>query len=637
MKILYSLIIFLISIVTTYAQVTITVDATANHQAISPWIYGRNNNLSDDPSNPVTAAQWKLYTDAGLRMYRENEGNNCTKYNWRLKLSSHPDWYNNVSAHDWDYSAKTLLNNTTHTQGLFAFQLLGYAASNNAHNFDDWDYTQANGNINTESNWAGGGGPVAYGGNGGNGNPALYLESWTADSTAGILDHWFNTLALDKSRLTYWNMDNEPEVWMNTHDDVASSAITAEAYMQKYFAVAKKVRAKFPGVKLVGPVSTNEWQWYNWNNSRVTDPTDGNSYVWMEYFIKRIAEEEAATGIRLLDVLDVHFYPATENDAATTLQLHRLWFDTQYSYPYANGVKVTATNSYHWDDNIKQEYFFERCNQWLTQYKGANHNVTFSLSEYGTIANHGSENANVVACWYASHLGVFANKGVELFTPWDWYNGQWEVLHLFSNYFGETATSAVSSNETVVSGYSSLSYDGDSLIIVVVNRDQNNAQNVTVDITNFVPAETSVTRYQLSGLPATETFISKTDNALQSTQYTIASDKITFSAPKLSVTLIQIPTNQPIPVDHPVTTAVKPETVQNTVNIFPNPAKNLVQIDINNGDPYQVILQNMLGQTIQTYHFSGDNQLDLSACPAGQYVLQIIQNETVTVKKCIKE
>jgi hypothetical protein len=636
MKILSTLFFFIASILASLAQATITVDATANHHTISPWIYGGNNNISDDPKNPISSAQWQFYKDVGLRMYRENGGNNSTKYNWRAKLSSHPDWYNNVYAHDWDYSANSLLANTSNTQGLFAFQLLGYAASNTSHNFNDYAYTQANGNINSNNNWAGGGGPVAFGGNGGVGDPNLYLKSWNADSTATILDHWFNTLKLDPSRLMYWNMDNEPEIWSGTHDDVATSAITAEDYMQKYFAVAKAARAKYPNIKLVGPVSPNEWQWYNWNNSKVTDPSDGKSYPWMQYFIKRIAEEEAATGIRLLDVLDVHFYPATESDVATTLQLHRVWFDTQYDYPKANGVKKAGNLG--WDNTITKEYFFERCNRWLTQYSGANHNVSFSLSEYGAIANHGSENANVIACWYASHLGVFAENNVEFFTPWDWYNGQWEVMHLFSKYFGQISTKTSSTNNNVVSGYSSLTTDGDSLIVVVVNRDQTNTQPVVLNIQNFNASTTSVSGYRLSGLPAKETFVSKTNNALQNENFSLSNNMLSFTAPALSVTLIMIPTNQPIiPFGNGTATSTISTIDQGNILIYPNPTKNLIQIKMNNTQAYQVLVQNMLGQTLQSNTFAGSSQMDLSEYPCGQYVLQIIQNDVVTIKKCIKE
>ena len=106
-------------------------------------------------------------------------------------------------------------------------------------------------------------------------------------------------------------MDNEPEIWNGTHDDVYPVQPSAEEFMQKYFEVAKKARAAFPGIKLVGPVPANEWQWFNWNNNKVT--YNGKEYPWLEYFILRVAEEQELTGIRLLDVLDIHFYPGETN------------------------------------------------------------------------------------------------------------------------------------------------------------------------------------------------------------------------------------------------------------------------------------------------------------------------------------
>jgi hypothetical protein len=75
-----------------YSAVGIQVDATKGRIPISPDIYGRNNDFSDDPSSPTGANIIALYKAAGLRMSRDNGGNNSTKYNWRRKLSSHPDW-----------------------------------------------------------------------------------------------------------------------------------------------------------------------------------------------------------------------------------------------------------------------------------------------------------------------------------------------------------------------------------------------------------------------------------------------------------------------------------------------------------------------------------------------------------------
>ena len=55
----------------------------------------------------------------------------------------------------------------------------------------------------------------------------MYLENWNADSTTGILDYWFgkNSLGLKKEQINYWNMDNEPEIWSGTHDDVVEGCV----------------------------------------------------------------------------------------------------------------------------------------------------------------------------------------------------------------------------------------------------------------------------------------------------------------------------------------------------------------------------------------------------------------------------
>lgn len=624
------LLAFLFQAFVSYSQtVNLTVDALQIHGKISPWLYGRNNNLSGNSGSPVSAANWTRYRDAGLRMYRENGGNNSTKYNWRRKLTSHPDWYNNVYSINWDYAASSLLNNTSNTQGLFAFQLLGKAAKSSSFNFNDWCYNNSAWWSGTTNDWAGGGGPScgAYAGNGGSGDINTYLEDWTADSTVGILDYWFDQLELDSTRLVYWNMDNEPEVWNGTHSDVVTSNITAEQYMQKYFAVAKAARKKYKNIKLVGPAFTNEWQWYTWNNQKVQDLNNPSvSYTWAEYFIKRVAEEQQASGLRLLDVLDFHFYPGTEDDIPATLQLHRVWYDTHYDFPKANGVKVSGPGG--WDNNLSKEYIFHRCNQWLAQYMGANHNVRMGISECGAIDH---SDPNVVAAWYASHLGVFAENNVELFTPWDWYIGQWEVLHLFSNYFGTHSIQTTSSLNETVSGYSSLSSDGDSLMIAVVNRDRTASRNVNIALQNYIPSASQVNGFQLAGLPAAETFVSKTTNALQEKIYSVTGNNLSITVPALSVTLIQIPTSDPV-----VTTNRQAVSAMD-ISLYPNPAKNTLSIETNSYTPSRILITDMLGRVYQTKTISGKADMDISALEQGQYIVQLIKDDKVLVKKFVKE
>ncbi len=530
-NIMKCMVVFLFAIfVGQLYAVEIAVDANAGRKPISPWIYGQNNaDIFVPNEKSVSVEKCQFLKDAGVRMFRLNGGNNLTKYNWRRKLSSHPDWYNNVYASDWDYNVKSFLENTTNTQIFMGFQLLGWAASNSDHNFNDWAYNQSAWWCGAGQNLAGGGEPdPSCSGKEKKGDPNLYLMNWPADSTTAILDHWFGTggLGFDKNRLLYWNMDNEPECWVATHDDITPADISGEDYIQRYFKVAKLARQRFPGIKLMGPVPCNEWFWYCWNSKLLSDGT--NSYTWLEYFIKRIGEEQKATGIRLLDVIDLHFYPSRDN-ADLSMQLHRIWFDTTWVYRDAGGTRYLYPNQV---DNIKKEYIWERCRRWCDQYLGPDHGVTFSCSEYGQVY----DDPNVRAVSYASQLGTFANEGVEVFTPWDWMSGQWEVLHLFSRYAGATRVQSTSDLDTLVSAYSSLSAKEDTLTIIFVNRDRNKAQKANVEIKNFVPAGSVFSTLQLNDLPADETFKSHTSNALKNESGVVNNGKFSIDLPTVSVT-----------------------------------------------------------------------------------------------------
>ncbi|MDR0793159.1 MAG: T9SS type A sorting domain-containing protein [Chitinophagaceae bacterium] len=520
------------------AAINIQVDANVGRKNISSYIYGKNGNVSDDPNNPTS--NWQMMRDAGLRFTRENGGNNATKYNWRKKLGSHPDWYNNVYPHDWDFAAKSLQDNMPDVQGMWAFQLIGWAASNTNHNFDDWDFNGSNWWTGVEQNLAGGGSPNRAGGSAAlvNGNPNLYLQhNWTADSTTDILKHWFGAggLGYNQSNRIYWSMDNEPEIWFATHDDVVPIQIPAESFMQMYFAVAKAARAKFPNIKLTGPVPATEWQWYNWSN----DPNqakivaaNGQRYTWMEYFIKRCAEAQDSMGIKLVDVIDIHDYPGETNNA-DIVQGHRIFFDENYNYPGANGVRRTnpATD---WDPSITKEYIFGRINKWLTQYMGANHGVTLGVSEYGL----NTSNVNVTANSYASVMGTFADNNVEFFTPWNWIPGMWETLHLFSRYAKNIRVQSTSGLDSVVSAYSSVNTVGDSMTIILVNRDLSAARTVNLTLSNFNVLNGNYDTKQLSNLPSSETFKSETNNALKSGTITVGSNTLHISLPALSETAV---------------------------------------------------------------------------------------------------
>ena len=566
------------------AQINIKIDTEAEQKPISPFIYGRNNFFSStDPNWTLPAEDRTRLSDAGITFFRESGGNNSSKYNWRRKLSSHPDWYNNVYTNDWDQSAKALQKNFPDAQGLWAFPLLGYAAKTNQANFSDWNYNQSKWWEGVNQNLAGNGIPNTTGTKAKvEGNINLYLERWDADSATGILDHWFGNggLSLNKNKIRYWNMDNEPEIWSGTHDDVMPVQISAEEFMQRYINVAKKARQKYPDIKLVGPVTANEWQWYNWNSKTIV--SNGKNYPWLEFFIKTISEEQKISGVRLLDVLDIHFYPATKK-TEDVVQLHRVFFDRNYSFPEANGVK-NITGS--WDNNLTKEYIFGRVNDWLTTYLGADHGVTLGLTETGI---DGSIEPNVTAVWYGSTLGEFMKNGVEIFTPWSWATGMWETVHLFSRYNQKISVQSVSGNETLVSAYPSVNEVHDSLTVVLINRSVSQSQAVTVQLDHFLPVQEKTSVHTLSQLPASETFKSHSQNALKKSEVIPTGNKLSMTLPAMSVTSVQLRAGTVLAAGP----ASEPE-----INIYPNPAWDSITVKWVNMDFYNIEIIDNAGKVV---------------------------------------
>jgi len=591
------LFILLISTNVGLAQtaVRIDIDLTKSKIPVSPFIYGKNGVLPSTFLSSGTTADITKAREAGVRFVRQSGGNNSTKYNWRNQLSSHPDWYNNVYANNWDNAAKNMLDKMPGVEGMWSFQLIGKSAANTKNNFNDWGYNQSQGWAGVNQNLAGGGQPNKSGTNNGKalveGNPALYTMDWPADSTVGILDKWFGPkgLGYDKTRIRYWDMDNEPEIWSGTHDDVMPVQCTAEEFMQRYFKVAKAARAKYPDIKLVGPVTANEWQWYRYGNDGI--PSGGKKYCWLEFFIKRISEEEKATGIRLLDVIDIHYYPGS-TDAATCLQFHRVFFDRNYVYPEANGVHTLNGG---WDTSISKEYVLGRCADWLTKYIGANHGVGLAITETGMA----SKDANVQALWYASTMGEFMKNGVTIFTPWSWDTGMWEALHLFSRYNQKNFVQATSQDEILVSAYPTTDVNNDSLSVVLINRSLTDKKLVNLNFTGYVVGLDAFPMYSLSKLGTAETFVSHAKNALVKSSVVASLNQISVELAPMSVNTILL---------RALRVGVIPELKKNSLKarVYPNPANDQVQLDfsLSERSRLKIDLFNAKGQHVKTMNNS---------------------------------
>ena len=534
------------------AAIEVRVDSKAGIQKISPYIFGKNiSGLNDaETSDPAKIAAEdstiKRMNEIGFRFFRANNGNNATRYNWRKKLTVHPDWYNNVYAHDWDITAKTIQDKLPGANAMYAFQLSGYAASSSDYNFNDWDFYQTNGSWAKSTLDLAGGGVASADGQTAlkTGDYSLYNEEWPADSTVAILNHWKDDVKLDMKRFEYWSMDNEMEIWSGTHSDLTLT-VTQQFLVERYLDVAKKAKKAWKDIKLTGPVAANEWQWCGVDSD--PNAAEERNYCWLEYFIKKVAEAQKASGVKLLDVLDIHWYP-TEKTYEDRINWHRVFFDTTYVYPGANGIKKVNGG---WDNSIVKEFIFKRLNDWMNAYFGKNHGIGLGLTETDLT----TDDAMLTALIYASFLGTFMDNGVELFTPWSWGDGMDEVAHLFIRYGHEFRVASTSSNDSLVSAYSSVTESQDSMTIILVNRSEKMSQTVNLYVENFeaLPQAQTLTLSDLSG----ETFVSHTENALRHGTAVASDAKFSLELPAKSITALLLINQNPTSIPKKTLRSVK--------------------------------------------------------------------------------
>lgn len=580
------------------AAIDITVDTQKGIKKISPYLYGRNIDKISDGNTEVTADETAFINqmlEAGIHFLRANNGNNATRYNWRHKMTVHPDWYNNVYSHDWAITAQKVLDNMPGVDAMYAFQLTGYAASSTEYNFPDWNWYQEHGSYPSQTFDLAGGGEVSDDGETliKAGDASLYNMEWPADSTVAIIPHWKDELKFDMSRFKYWSMDNEMEIWRGTHSDL-DLPVTGDFLVERYIDVAKKARAAWGDIKLTGPVVANEWFWCSVSSYNKQDRPKGpdRNYCWLEYFIMKVAEAQKSSSTRLLDVFDIHWYPS-EKDYESRVNWHRVLFDTTYNYPGANGIKMVNGG---WDNDNQKEYIFKRINDWLEKYFGKDHGITLGITE----TDLNDSDPMVTALTYASFLGTMQDNGVEIFTPWTWGDGMYETVHLFSRYGHPNRVQSTSSNDSLVSAYSSISNKGDSLTVIFVNRAEKVDQDIQLQLNNF-DASTKFKTLTLAGITG-ETFVSHTNNALKedaagasiqggTTSATNATaNKFSLKLPAKSITAILLTTDTPKTVGIARRATTRTATQYGATSRFDTKGRNVTRTRTSPG--YYVIRSN---------------------------------------------
>lgn len=129
-------------------------------------------------------------------------------------------------------------------------------------------------------------------------DPADVCVPWDAGETRD----WLENLAFTPSLLA---IGNETDIAHIAHRGVHPDPATYDEQLQRFLDHANAAKDARPDVPVSGPVGCC-WFYY-WNSG---DPTDAAAYGdFLPWFLDEVAQADAVSGRRTLDVLDLHYYP----------------------------------------------------------------------------------------------------------------------------------------------------------------------------------------------------------------------------------------------------------------------------------------------------------------------------------------
>ncbi|MGE5261950.1 MAG: glycoside hydrolase family 44 protein [Acidobacteriota bacterium] len=483
----------------------LAVDAASNRHPISLYIYGMN--FADE----ALAAELRLTV-------RRWGGNATTRFNWQNDTSNHAsDWYfenipnNNLNPGILpDGSSSDLFveqDRRTGTRTLLTVPLIGWTPKSRGYDcgfsvskygtqtsVDPWRIDCGNG--------VQPGGPYITGNDPADTSAAItssYVQDWMRH-----LIGRYGTAA--SGGVAFYDLDNEPMLWNDTHRDVHPQPTSYDEMKQRTLDYAVAIKAMDGGAKTFGPA---EWGWTgyfysaldwaaggSWWNNPVDRKAHGN-VPFVEWYLQQMRAYELQSGTRILDYLDLHYYPQ-----GTGI------FSTNPGDTSTQALRLRSTRSL-WDTTYVDEswindtvYLIPRMRGWVNaDYAGTG----IAVGEY----NWGALGYLNGALAQADVLGIFGREGLDLATLWDPPTASQPgafAFRLYRNYdgygrgFGDVSVRATSTDQDSLAIYAAQRSFDSALTVMVINK-TGAPLSASVALTGFTPGSSAqVYRYDANNL-----------------------------------------------------------------------------------------------------------------------------------------
>ncbi|MEI7542226.1 MAG: glycoside hydrolase family 44 protein [bacterium] len=486
------IVFFVVWTVALYA-INITINTNNTRLAISPYIYGTNQQMEGDENLTI------------MRL----GGNRMTGYNWENNASnSGRDWEPAPSTH-YSFSDYFMCSNdgisNANCDSQPGIVLKKFVDYNIAHNYASIitlpmaGYTSAdkNGEVTVAESAPSArwkivlpkkGSAFVY--------PPDVTDNYVYDDeeVAWLVSLYGN--AWGPNGVKFYQLDNEGDIWDGSHPRIHPTPVGAAEWVNRGIDLSKAVKDVDQYAQMMGPVFFGVWsmisQGSDWNTVKGT-------HAWyVEYYLDKMKQASVTDGRRLLDVIDIHYYTEAREGLTPPFNYSsgqcRITEDACTS-TLAQQTRLQAPRSL-WDSTFTENSSVgEWCGVALpiipkvqqaidTYYPGTK--ISFTEHAFGG----GNDFSGGIAT--ADALGIYGKYGVYVATLWKTAYGLFHsaAYKLFRNYdgskstYGDTKVYCESNDIPNMTTYASINGTDDSVLHIIVLNKASTAQTANVSITS---------------------------------------------------------------------------------------------------------------------------------------------------------
>lgn len=456
--------------------ITIQVDTSRDRGEISPYIYGTNQDFSEHLT------------------VRRFGGNRTTGYNWENNMSNAgSDWY-----HSSDNYACTFTEtpedkcnepggvlSTFHEQSiaqgaysLITLPLAGYVSRDGngtvlesetapSHRWDEVVYRK--------------GAPFTL-------TPDLNDGKVYVDEEVHFLVHKYGN-ASTPTGVKGYSLDNEPALWPHTHPRIHPNITGVQELLDRSIALASAVKDVDPYAEIFGPALYGYAAYTGLQDAEDWEDLRGDYGWFIDYYLDHMRQASEAEGKRLLDVLDVHWYPEARGDD--------IRITDQVGTNETRKARLQAPRTL-WDPTYIEDSWI---GQWGSHHLPLLPTLQQSIDTYYpgtklaiTEFNYGAQNEITGGIAMVDVLGIFGKYDVYMSNFW-LFDGGYDYVkaayELYRNYdgsrstYGDIRVYAETSDIENSSAYASVTNEtNDELHLIVLNKSLDTPLEAKIQVTS---------------------------------------------------------------------------------------------------------------------------------------------------------